>query len=203
MGIIRKTVSVGTLGIVPFRSKRELLKRAEKDRKAAEAELQREHVARAEADRRIAEAERRMQKAELTALHEAKAAAKAKGRRKRGRKGRAARGRDMIEDMVAAARPMVEEQAKHAGRRAKKAAERSRKAAETAQREAAKAAAAAQRGAAKGGRRARKRLRDVEDAVTPLAQSAAARAVELKDEVVERSTAAAEQLKEKAESTRR
>ena len=42
MGIIRKTASISTLGIVSFRSKKELLRRAEKDRLAAEAALSRE-----------------------------------------------------------------------------------------------------------------------------------------------------------------
>src|SRR5688572_16652050 len=37
MGIIRKSASIATLGIVPFRLRKELLKRAEKARREAEA----------------------------------------------------------------------------------------------------------------------------------------------------------------------
>lgn len=191
MGIIRKTVSIGTLGIVPFRSKRELLKRAEKDRRSAEAELHREHLARAEADRRIAAAEKRMQKAELTALHEAKVAAKAKRRHRRGRKGRAERARAAIEDLVAAAQPVVEQQAKVAGRRARKAAKASRHAAEQARKE-----------ARKGRRRARAKLLEVERAVAPHVDAASVRAHDIKEELVDKSTAAAERLKERAEAVR-
>lgn len=129
MGIIRKTASIGTLGIVSFRSKKELLRRAEKGKRAAEAELEREQAARAEADMRVSAAEKRVKRAELAALHEAQVAAKAKGKGKRGRRGRPDRGaRDMLSDFVAAAQPVVEEQAKEAGRRARKAAKASRKA---------------------------------------------------------------------------
>jgi hypothetical protein len=86
MGIIRKTASIGTLGIVSFRSKKELLRRAEKGKRAAEAELEREQAARSEADKRVSAAEKRVQKAELAALHEAQAAAKAKSKAKGGRR---------------------------------------------------------------------------------------------------------------------
>lgn len=129
MGIIRKTASIGTLGIVSFRSKKELLRRAEKGKRAAEAELEREQAARAEADKRVTAAEKRVQRAELAALHEAQAAAKAKAKGKRGRKGRHDRGiADRLSDIVATAQPVVEQQAKEVGRRARKAAKASRKA---------------------------------------------------------------------------
>ena len=74
MGIIRKTVSIGTLGIVPFRSKKEQLRRAEKAHREAEAELAGEQAARAEVDKRLAEAEKRARQAELLALQQAKKA---------------------------------------------------------------------------------------------------------------------------------
>ncbi len=129
MGIIRKSASIATLGIVNFRSKKELLRRAEKGKRAAEAELEREQTARAEADRRVSAAEKRVQKAELAALHEAQAATKAKAKGKRGRRGKHDRGAmDRISDLVAAAQPVVETQAKEVGRRARKAAKASRKA---------------------------------------------------------------------------
>lgn len=196
MGIIRKSASIATLGIVPFRSRKELLKRAEKARLEAEAELQREQAARAEADQRVTAAEKRVQRAELTALHEAQVAAKAKsrskgGRGRRGRKGRRERAKEMIGDLMAAAQPVVEEQAKQAGRRARKAAKASRHAAERASEE-----------AGRRGRRARARMREVEKAMAPRVDAAAARAQDLKDELIDLSTTAADKVKERAEATR-
>jgi hypothetical protein len=75
VGVIRKTMSITTLGIVPFRSKKDRLKRAEK----AQAEAQ---IALDEAGARVALAERRARAAELLALQEAKRAAKGKRSRK-------------------------------------------------------------------------------------------------------------------------
>ena len=195
MGVIRKTVSISTLGIVPFRSRKELLRRAEKDRRAAEAELTRESAARAEAERRVAEAKKRVEKAELTALHEAKVAAKAKGRRRAKkqsrRTARLTEARDLLTGLVEAAQPVVQEQTEAVGRRARKAAKASRQAAERAQRE-----------ASKGGRRARAKLRDVEQAMAPHVEAAAERAQAIKDDVVERTAAAADKVKERADAAR-
>lgn len=202
MGIIRKTVSISTLGIVPFRSKKELLRRAEKDRHAAEAELSREHAARAEADRRVVAAEKRVQKAELTAQHEAnakaKARTKAKAKRKdgpgkrRGRRQGPDRGAiEVLGDLIAAAQPVVEDQAKAAGRRARKAAKASRHAAERAQRE-----------ATRSGRRARARLREVEHAMAPRVGAAAERAQAVKGDIVDWTAAAADKIKERDEAPR-
>jgi hypothetical protein len=172
MGIIRKTVSISTLGIVPFRSRKELLKRAEKDRRAAEAELQREQAARLEADQRVTAAERRVRRAELVALHEGKVATKAKGKAGRGRRGRRRggertdRAKEMLTDLVAAAQPVVEEQAKEAGRRARKAAKASRKASRKA------------------------------------ADVATERASEIKEEILDLTTNAADKVKERADAAR-
>lgn len=191
MGVIRKTVSISTLGIVPFRSRKELLKRAEKDRKAAEAELDREQAARLEADRRVAAAEKRVQRAELVALHETKVAAKAKakGKGKGRRRGRRAR-RTALErfgDLVEGAQPVVEEQAKAVGRRARRAAKASRHAAQRAQRE-----------ASRGGRRARARMQELEATMAPHVEAAAGKAQALREDLTERAQAAAAQVKEKA-----
>jgi hypothetical protein len=201
VGIIRKTLSVSTLGIVPFRSKKELLRRAEKERRAAEAQLERETMARSMLDKRVAAAEKRVREAELTALHEAKAAAKARGKAaKGGRRGRrAARkersARSVLTELVEAAQPVVQEQAKVAGRRARKAAER-------AQREAKKAAERAQHEAKLGGRKAKARFHDVERAMAPHLEAATERAQAVKDDLIERSAEAADRLKEKAEAAR-
>lgn len=202
MGIIRKTASISTLGIVSFRSKKELLRRAEKDRLAAEAALSREQAARAEADRRVAAAEKRMQEA----LHMAREKAYAKAKRKagtgkrRGRRQRPDRGAiEVLGDLIAAAQPVVEEQAKAAGRQARKAAKASRQAAERAQRE-----------ASRGGRRARARLVEVEHAMAPRVGAAAERvqavAAErvqaVKGDIADWTAAATDKLKERDEASR-
>ncbi len=201
MGIIRKTLSISTVGIVSFRSKKELLRRAEKDRRAAESELDREQAARLEADRRVAAAEKRVQQAELTALREAKVAAKAKtkakGSSRRGRR-RARRGgdqlsgaREMLGDLVAAAQPVVQDQAKAAGRGARKAAKAARQTADTAQRE-----------ATRRGRRARARARAAEHTMAPHVEAVRERASSFKDEIIDLTSAAAAEVKERAEALR-
>src|SRR3546814_17527281 len=92
LGIIRKTLSISTLGIVPFRSKKELLHRAEQGQQAAQEALAVVQAARAAADRRVADAERRAKKAELVALHEAKnAGTRGRGRGRQVHKARPAR----------------------------------------------------------------------------------------------------------------
>src|SRR4051812_2876336 len=95
MGLIRKTVSISTFGVVPFRSRKELLRRAEGAQSAAAAELERERSQRDAADRRVSAAEKRAVEAELQALQVARRLAKAKksaegSRRKRRRARRAA-----------------------------------------------------------------------------------------------------------------
>lgn len=213
MGLIRKTLSITTLGVVPFRSKKEKLRRAEAGRRSAEAELAREHVARADADERIKAAEKRVRAAELTSLHEAKRAAKAKGRRKKRTVKEARSVLDRLGDLVEGVQPVVEEQAREAGRRgraaAKQAGKASRKAAERAQKEAVVAAdrarKEAERGrqaAAKGRKAAKARLKEVEAEMTPRVEAAVERGKALKDDALERGKAlrddAVEQMKERA-----
>lgn len=128
MGLIRKTVSISTLGIVPFRSKKERLRRAESAYRKATDELETEQQARVEADRRVSAAEKRARLAELTAIHEARAAAKAK-RRARGRKAkRAASVEQRLAALVESAQPAVMATAEQAGRRGRSAAKRASKA---------------------------------------------------------------------------
>lgn len=204
MGIIRKTMSISTLGIVPFRSKKELLRRAEKGQEAAQADLLREQAARAESDRRIVAAERRVRVAELIALHEAKLADKAAGRGRKRRKARKAGkrqiARELLGDVMAAAQP-VEDHAREAGRRgravAKQAAKAGQKAAERAQAEAEKAAAAARKEAKKGHKRARAKLREVEEAVAPHVEAAAGKAQELADSAKERAAELSDMARER------
>ena len=82
MGAIRKTMSVATIGLVPFRSKKEKLQRAEKASELAELELRKEQEARAEADRRVALADERVRAAESVLVREAKSL---RSRRRRAR----------------------------------------------------------------------------------------------------------------------
>jgi len=82
MGLIRKTASISTLGLISFRSKKELLRRAEKERRAAEAEVERTRRAREALDVRLAETEKRARAAELQAQQQAKQAGVARGSRR-------------------------------------------------------------------------------------------------------------------------
>ena len=140
MGLVRKTMSVGTLGLVSFRSKKEKLRRAEFSQHDAEAALEREHEARLTAEVRSIAAEKRVQKAKAEAARANRKADKRGGRRRHKS--------DRLAGLVAGAEPMVRsgvetaihvghdaaQQGRKVGRRARKAAERSavdaRKAAE-------------------------------------------------------------------------
>jgi hypothetical protein len=142
MGIIRKTASISTLGLISFRSKKERLRRAEAAHDAATAELLAEQSARSAADRRVAAAERRAHAAELAALHEAKVAdkrsrklkaAKAdrgrRGRRKAAKRARHAEAsmRESVSGLVSAAQPVLEaggRSARRHGKAARRRAER-------------------------------------------------------------------------------
>jgi colicin import membrane protein len=89
MGAFRKTMSVATLGLVSFRSKKEKLARAERASDLAELELHKEQEARAEADRRVALADERARAAEHVLVREAKSL--------RSRRWRARAGQEAIE----------------------------------------------------------------------------------------------------------
>lgn len=195
MGIIRKTVSISTLGIVPFRSKRELLRRAERDQRAASAELNRLQVARATVDERLTAAERRLRAAEEKARREAAAAGARKRTSRRARRQASRSGRDraaeVLVDLVAAAQPVAQDQAKAVGRRARKAAARAQAAAERAQQE-----------ARKTGRRARARAREAQRAMAPHVEATRDRALSFRDDLVERASAATIDLREKEEASR-
>jgi len=114
MGVIRKTASIGTLGMVNFRSKKEKLNRAERARDA-------EHLA-----REVAEASFSRVEGELRRLSsaETKAARQLARLRKRSRRVRKA---DRLTAMLNQATPALHDGMKVArkhGRRARKAAER-------------------------------------------------------------------------------
>jgi hypothetical protein len=134
MGLIRKTVSVGTLGVVPFRSKKEKLRRAERARLEAEDALEREHSAREEAEVRIAAAEKRVKNAIAEASRTAHRLEKVKRHRRR----RAA----ALTDALAGAEPIVRSGVRTARSAGSDAAKRGRKAGRRARKAAARATTA-------------------------------------------------------------
>ncbi len=148
MGLIRKTFSVATLGVVSFRSKKEELRRAERARRCAEKALERERSARESAQRRIATAEDRLKHATGEATRAARRLEKIdkKNRPERGRRTAGA-----IESIVGAAEPLVHSGA-HAAHDAGARVGRARKAAGRSARKATKQTKRSLRKAAKSTR---------------------------------------------------
>ena len=131
MGAIRKSVSVMTLGMVPFRSKKERLRQAEEAAELAELELRKEQEARSEADHRVAVADERARVAERRLLREAKAG-RSRRRRDRGRSApsaAASRVTDAVEDLVERTTKAARKDTKRSGKAAKKEAKRAAKSA--------------------------------------------------------------------------
>ena len=139
MGLVRKTMSIGTLGLVHYRSSGErALRKAHKELDAANSDLERERSARADAEDGITRAEQRAHAAEAEARKAARSASRHRGRK--GRKAaKAAKGQTMldrlgpiveaavdkvgtaVEGAVVAAEPKVRagaSEARHRGRRA-------------------------------------------------------------------------------------
>jgi Ribonuclease G/E len=83
MGMVRKTLSISTLGVVSFRSKKEKLRRADRSRREAEAALEHEHHAREAAEVRVAAAEKRVKHATADAARNAQKLEKVKRRDRR------------------------------------------------------------------------------------------------------------------------
>ncbi len=152
MGMIRKTLSVGTLGVVSFRSKNERLRRAERSQHDAEASLEGEHAARVAAEDRVSGSEKREKRASAHAAQAGRRLERSKRRSRRHHKSEATR------DVLAAVEPIVHsgiddirdasthaaERSRRAGRRARKTATRSmRRAKESAAPHAASVAARA------------------------------------------------------------
>ncbi len=138
MGMIRKTLSVGTLGLVSFRSKKEKLRRAERSRRQAETALESEHAARVHAESRIEAAEKRVKHARMAAAAAAAQLARTKGKtKKKRRRDRKSDTSAVFEELRANVEPVVRggvESARRAGadasKRGRKAGKRARKAAE-------------------------------------------------------------------------
>ncbi|QGG93769.1 hypothetical protein [Actinomarinicola tropica] len=175
MGLIRKTLSISTLGLVSWRSKKERIRRAEKALADAEADLEREHQAREAADGRLSEALKRAKKAELDAIQEAEAAGKERRRRKRHDKAAAAA------TMKAARKPK--------SRRAKRKAEKAR----------GRRTERLKKDADEITRRARQRIEEAEKALGPRLETASVKAKSAGADAVERTHAMAEKVRERAE----
>src|SRR3546814_5446433 len=74
MGIIRKTLSVTTLGVVGWKSKKELLAETESDLAAARADLAETPAVRAALQERLESVEHKLKGSQLHARHEANSA---------------------------------------------------------------------------------------------------------------------------------
>lgn len=83
MGLIRKTLSISTLGLVGWRSKKELLRDAEAELESARADLERTTKKESLLKERLLDAERRAEEAQLTALRDARVARRRGARRAR------------------------------------------------------------------------------------------------------------------------
>jgi chromosome segregation ATPase len=152
--MIRKTLSVGTFGLVSFRSTKEQLQRAERARSGAEKSLEREHAARVAAETRVSKAEKRLQHATDAALRAVEKLDRSKAKRRDERA-------DRVRHLVESAEP--------AGRRARAAAKRS--------------AREAKKGAKKTLRRAQDVVGSTKEAVAPGVERAVARAAETIDHI--------------------
>ncbi len=121
MGLIRKTLSVGTLGIVSFRSKKERLRRAERSQHDAQTSLQDEHAARLAAEDRVSGSEKRAKRASAQAAHAAKRLERSKHRNRRHKN-------ETTRDVLAAVEPMVRTGIDNVRSASAETAERSRRA---------------------------------------------------------------------------
>lgn len=133
MGLIRKTLSVGTFGVVSFRSKKERLRRAERSQRDAEVSLDEEHAARLAAEGRVSGSGKREKRATAQAAHAGRRYERSNRRSRRRRKS------ETTGNVLAALEPVVHsgidnvrgasthaaERSRRAGRRARKAATRS------------------------------------------------------------------------------
>ena len=127
MGMIRKAASIGTLGMINFRSKKERLARAERERDA-------EHLARSVAESGFTKVEKELRR---LSGNEAKAAKQLARLRRRSRKVRKyealnrmlSTAQPAVKDGVESARHMATEVAVEGRKRGRKAAKSARKAA--------------------------------------------------------------------------
>lgn len=139
MGLIRKTLSVTTLGLVGWKSKKELLRETEADLAATRAELEETSALRAALQDRLGTTERKLGAAELDALGAAKKARRAERRRQQRERvearlaavtheaeARAGEARGKLEQSTRKARKQAEKTAKEARKRAEHLADEAR-----------------------------------------------------------------------------
>lgn len=128
MGIIRKTLSVTTLGLVGWKSNKELLAETQAELVATRADLEQTSAVRSAIQERLESVEHKLEGRELDAVQSAKAARKDERRRMRREKAeaQAARARKQAEAKAGEARARLHKTSKSA----RKAAERTRKKAE-------------------------------------------------------------------------
>lgn len=195
MGLIRKTLSISTLGLVSWRSKKELLAEAEAELAQTRADLERTSTVERLLREKLDDAEHRATAAELTALRDARRARRRGARTERAKFPRRKRltaaagsaikpmvglARDTAERIVTDAEPVIDDAAdkarassrrarKKLAKRAKKTEKRARKKAEQLE---AKARARAEKLEAKARDRAERLRDDASDAVVDLRERA-------------------------------
>lgn len=123
MGIIRKTLSVTTLGLVDWKSKKQLLAEKDADLEATRADLERTSALRAALEEKLGTVEHQLKGRELDSAHSAKVARKDERRRMR---------RELAEAKAAKARKQAEAKADEARVRLQRTSKSARKAAERA-----------------------------------------------------------------------
>lgn len=119
MGVIRKTMSIGTLGIINFRSKKEKLERAEKAMADVMKERDAEHLARSVAESGFSKVEAELRRLSSAEMKASKQLARLRKRSRRVRKA------ERLNGILAGATPMVQDRmatARKQGRKARKAA---------------------------------------------------------------------------------
>ncbi len=116
VGMIRKTLSVGTLGMVSFRSTKEQLRRAERARWSAERDLEREHDARLAAETRVSKAERRLQHAADAARQATERLEQSRSKRRRHRSERVRKWAESAEPAGRHAKAVARKSAREARR---------------------------------------------------------------------------------------
>jgi len=191
MGIIRKTASVGTLGIISFRSKKERLRRSEKARASAEEALDTEHRARLVAEARGTVADKKVRRATVAAE---KAARKLESARQKSGRSRKAK---KLAALMATAEPLVRSGFESARSASHEAADRGRTRGRKARKSAKKAAKVMRKDAARlrkdAGQSAEHAYQDIKaaarsakDTVAPELEKAVHRASEKIDQLTSR-----------------
>lgn len=136
MGLIRKTLSITTLGLVGWKSKKELLAETEAELASTRRELEETSGVRHVLEERLGSVEKQLAGAELDAIHDAKAARRDERRKQRRARmeaaaheaeARAEKARKQAEARAEEARARLEKTTRRARKRARKTAKDARK----------------------------------------------------------------------------